>query len=556
MSTDDLPYVPNVDDVEQQAESAEDPSEFRPRGENRDSTGFIHSRGGFDENGRKRVRSWRVGTKSDSDTDIESVPAAAKEEYRRYYLEFAITQSALRTFDDLVLEPDWEVTAKVNDEVDEDMTDALNLWGQHCAIRAGEPGHDLSNILSQCPSGRRAKPAVIIEKIGTVEDPEAIAGLQLLEPWNMSARFVPNQNMIIQPGHDVGRDHPMVERNGKQVPAAYVQYDDEQDSFASSSDSDQIPFAQDDLLKLTYDPPDGSAWGRTIWSSLAEPIDRLKQKLRDRDAAIRLTGHPHRIYSSDAWTKEEAKQYADAHDEGQMSAWDIEDEANKKSYAGRVDYVPHTVNVQVVEGEVADISDAVKDDLEQIFSILPVSKHNIAYVDEINQFVVDPLDANDDRRVDKERRYLEGKFSPLFAEKADELADDEYPGEVEFHIRQPESDNPLERSDFEPERVADLVGAFTEYVKSGASTEFPRELPYFFAGMSRETFEDEYAEEPIDPNEATDADDGVSTAEVDDAAEVDIDEDDPDVQSAAAQMGLLANGSAEPDAEQESESAD
>lgn len=540
MATDsNTPYVPDADEIEQQAVGDSDGDDLSPRGEHRGDSAFVISRSGrFTTDGRRR--SWRSGL-DESAADIEPVPAAAKEEYRRYFLEFALTQSALRTFDDLVLEPDWEVTAKINDEVDEEMTEALNLWGQNCTVRAGEPGHDLNNILAQCPSGRRAKPAVLIEKIGTVDDPDAIAGLQLLEPWEMSARLVPNQNLIIQPGHEVGRDHPTVERDGEEVPAAYVQYDEAHSTFASS-DKDAIPFAQDDLLKLTHEPPDGSAWGRTIWSALAEPIDRLKQKLRDRDAAIRLTGHPHRIYSSETWSKDEAQAYADAHDAGDMSAWDLEEEANKKSYAGRVDYVPETVSVQVVEGNVADISGAIKDDLEQIFSILPVSKHNIAYVDEINQFVVEPLDANDDRKVDKERRYLESAFTPLFEDKADELANaDEYEGEVEFHIRQPESDNPLERSDFDPERVAKLIDAFTEWVKSGASAEFPRELPYFLSGMSREDFEGEFGEEdrdrPMDTSEpdATDTE-GEEAAE---GEEEDIDEEDPNVQEAAEQMNLV-----------------
>lgn len=561
--TNPTPAVPSVevkaDEVEQQAvEDSTSDDDLSPRGEHRGDSGFVVSRAGkFSDDGRRR--SWRAGL-DDSAADIEPVPAASKEEFRRYFLEFALTKSALRTFDELVLEPDWEVTAKIDDEVDEEMTEALNLWGQNCTVRAGEPGHDLSNILSQCPSGRRSKPAVLIEKVGTTDDPEAIAGLQTLEPWEMSARLVKDQNFVIQPGHDVDPDHPTVERDGEDVPAAYVQYDNSTSSFGGS-DKDPIPFAQGDLLKLTYEPPDGSAWGRTIWSALAEPIDRLKQKLRDRDAAIRLTGHPHRIYSSDAWSKEEAKEYADSHDSGQMSAWDMEEEANKKSYAGRVDYVPHTVSVQVVDGNVADISDAIKDDLEQIFAVLPVGKHNIAYVDEINQFVVEPLDANDDRKVDKERKYLESVFSPLFGEKADELYESDYPGEVEFRIRQPESDNPLERSDFDPERVATLTRAFTEFVKSGASTEFPRELPYFLAGMNREEFEDEYAEgddafedeaaeEEPNPDEDADEED-----EDEQEQEEEIDEDDPDVQEAAEQMSVGLNRAAASAPEAESANA-
>lgn len=546
----------SVDLLEQQAEADEggtSPSDLDPRGEHRGGDGFVVSRGGRIEESRK-WSNWLRQSTGGTETDIEPVPDDARESYRLYCQEFAIVQSALRKFDDLVLEPEWEVEAKIDDELDEDMTEALELWGDNCAVRAGEAGHNLNHILSQCPSGRRAKPAVLIEKIGTTDDPDAIAALQMLEPWDMSARMRKNQNLVIQPGDDVPPEHPTVEKDGDEVPAAYVQYDSADSRFGmGTDDDDEIPFAENDLLKLTYEPPEGSAWGQTIWPPLAEPIESLKQKLRDRNAAIRLTGHPHRIYSSDSWTKEQAREFANMHDEGQSSAWDLEQEREKMSYAGRVDYVPHTVNVEVVDGDVADISDAVKDDLEQIFSILPLSKHNIAYVDEINQFVVEPLNENDDRNVDKERRYLESVFGPLFQDKADELADreDGYEGDVSFHIRQPESDNPLERSEFDPQRVADMVGAFTEFVKSGASSEFPRELPYFFAGMDREGFEDEYADTPLDPesdddepagqeppeDEPEDAD-AEDEDEDENEGEADVDEADEEVQAASEQLGI------------------
>lgn len=525
--------------------AADDGSALQPKGEYRTGSTdpFVVSRSG-DLSGTLPARRSGLlhGGTTDTEADIESVPADAKHAYEDYYLTFTIAQSALKTFDDLVTEPDWAVEATIDGETDEEMTDALDLWGHNCTIRAGEPGHDIATILAQAPSGRRAKPAVLVEKIGTTDDPDAIAALQLLEPWDMSARLRANQNLLMQPGDPIPPDHPTVKVDGETIPAAYVQYDEETSRFgtAGATEAHPIPFAASDLLKLTYEPPDGSAWGRTIWTALAEPIDALKQKLRDRNASIRLVGHPHRIYSSDSWTREQAQDYANAHDTGQTSAWDDDVDDGDGGYAGRIDYVPNTVNVEVVEGEVADISEAVKDDLEQIFAMLPVGQHNIAYVENINQFVVEPLDQNDNRAVDKERRYLESEFTDLFAEKADELAEGEYSGEVAFKIRQPESDNPLDRSEFDPDRVASLVRAFTEFVTSGASTEFPRELPYFLSGMDRESFEAEYGD--VDPDEfAADSDDADTDESSDELTEDDddeIDADNPDVQEAAEQMGI------------------
>jgi hypothetical protein len=175
---------------------------------------------------------------------------------------------------------------------------------------------------------------------------------------------------------------------------------------------------------------------------------------------------------------EQAKEYATAHEEGDVSAGPYMDAEDKdETFAGRVDFVPETVEITTETGSVADIDDAVMDDLQHIFSVLPVARFKIAYEEDINQFVVEPQQEKDDRLVDDERRYLEDEFEPVFERKANELAaGDDYPGEISFRVEPDLDENPLRREDFPAENL-EAVGSFIEsYYRSGATADFPPEF--------------------------------------------------------------------------------
>ncbi len=494
-------------------EEEEDFSELEPKGQHRDT---VISRDRTP--GTRRGARGLMGRRDTlSDTDLSPPPEDAWENFRDYYLEFPFVQAALKIFDENVVEPGWDVEARIDGDVDEEMTRALEIWGENCAIFAGEPGHDIIHILSQIPSLRRVKPAVFLEKIGTTDEPDSLTAIQMLDPTTITIRLRRNQNIVVQPGDDVGQGHPVTEDG---TPAGYVQYDDEVDRSLSRHDKlDPINFAADDIIKVVYDPEEGSPWGRTIWPALEDTITGLKEKLADRNAAIRLAGHPHRIYSSDTWSQEQAEEFADSHEAGEVSTWEMDTERRSDGFASRVDFVPNVVEVTVVEGNVADIKDAIQDDVEAIFSMLPVSKFKIAYEEHINQFVVEPQSEKDQMWVDKERRFIESIVgNPLFRQKADELADG-YDGEVDFRIRQPASENPLERDSFNADDFLTFMRAFNEFANSDAALDFPSALPYFAAGMDREKFEEEYGN-------------------LDDVTR-DVDEEDEDVEQAAEALGLI-----------------
>jgi len=459
----------SAEGVEQLAEG--DPA---PRGEQRTSTSEE------DAGAAPGILGYRTTSGFGPGSDVRSEPSAPPEKIRKYwnnyYNEFALTRAPLKSFDLAVMEPGYRIRVEdVAGERDEDMEEALELWAENCVIHAGEMGHDLATLLGSLPSKRRGKGTALIEKVGTEEDPDAMAALMSLDPATFQIYTREDQTVLIQPDDGVDDDHPSTEKG---TAAAYNQYDEDLGRY---SDKDPIPFTVDDIIKLTYDADDGEVWGTSVFDACRDRIDALVQKLEDRDFAVRQTGYPHRVYSSENWTQKEAEDYAEAHKEGDVSSeygpddgGDADRGGDKESFAGRVDFVPDTVDVRVVEGTVPDISGAVRDDIEQIFSVMPVGKYQIAYADDLNQFVVDPQIEKDNERVDNERRYIERKLTPVLKEKADELASgNRYAGSVHFSIEPQQDENPLRREGFPAENLTALMEAFSKFSESGADMYMP-----------------------------------------------------------------------------------
>jgi hypothetical protein len=476
------------DDADAEQLGPDDPD---PRGEHRedDAGGFLT---GYSTVAQRQQRADPAVVP----TSVHDPPANIDRYWQQYVKSFALVRGALQLFDQAVIEPGYQITTEIDGETDDEMQDALDTWASQCVIHAGETGHDLSVMLRQCPSKRRGRGTVLIEQVGTESAPETIAALMFLSPGTFRMYTREDQNILVQPDDPVSADHP---RTPRDEAAAYVQYDED---LPTSYDKDPIPFAQDDLLKLVYDPDEGATWGTSIFEAIGDRIDSLLRKMRDRDVAIRHTGHPWRVISSDTWSENQANEYAKKHRTGEMSAREAPEDDDITSFAGRVDFVPHdVVNIETHTGDVADITDAVMDDVQQIFSVLPISRFKLAYEEGINQFVVEPQQDKDARLVDDERRYLERKFEPVIEAKADELAGGSYEGDIDFSIEQPKAENPLKRDDFDVERFERFMNAFATFAQSGADALFPRELAFFAANMDPDQFADEMGLEDALPDD-------------------------------------------------------
>lgn len=410
------------------------------------------------------------------DVEVSVAPEKLNDRYDEYVKTKPLVKSPLSVFSDAVTEPGWTVTAEVDGETDDDMEDALDMWGKNCVIHAQEPGNDILTLVEQIPEKRRGKGTMYVEKVATADGTSDLGALMLLDPASIKVYSRENQPLLIQPDDDVPADHPTTD-DGRA--AAYTQYEDE-DLYP---DSDTIAFAADDLVKITYEPDEGSAWGTPLWVTIQEHVDGLYRKLRDRNASIRINGHPWRVVSNESWSYDDASRFLKKHFKGDdISTW-FDDEAEKKrSFAGRLDAVPHHLDIQEHTGEVPDISDAIMDDIQAIFSVMPVSRFKLAYEESINQFVVQPQDEKDQRLVDKEQGVIRQHIEPLFEEKADELAGGEYDGEITWKLEQPADENPLVREGFDSDDFAQTAKAFTD-------ADAPPEVIYWLAGIDREEFE-------------------------------------------------------------------
>lgn len=478
------------DDVDAELDDAD------PRGEDRSGNSSRRTSSG---SGFIGYMLGLAGTRDDNDDELDVVertpPSKIAEYWREYYQRFALTRAPLRLFDETVVEPGVKIRAEdAEGERDREMENALRYWADNCVIHAGELGHPIETLVGSIPSRRRGKGTVFVEKVGTKNDPDALVGLMSLDPSTFKIRTRENQPILLQPDDVVDDDAPLAPGDKT---AAYLQYDDA----LGYDESDTIPFATGDVIKLTYDTDDGEVWGSSVFDACAPRIDSLRQKLDDRDYAIRMTAYGHRIYSSEGWSMAEAENYAEAHRDGDVSANyapnDRDDDTpggEKKSFAGRVDFVPHTVEVTAEHGDVPDLSDPIQDDIEQIFSVMPVSKFKIAYEEGINQFVVEPQSEKDSMLVDAERRYIERRLlQPVFDEKVDELASgDRYNGSVSVTIEPPETENPLRRESYPDENIDTFANAWQKYMSSNAEVHLPPEAFAELMGFDLGELQDKY----------------------------------------------------------------
>lgn len=433
--------------------------------------------------------------------DVSVPPKHLTTRYNEYIQTEPLVKGALTIFNDSVTEPGWMVDAEIDDETDEEMQEALELWGKNCAVHAHEPGNDIETLIEQIPEKRRGKGTIYIEKAAARGDENSLGGLLFLPPETVKVYSRENQPILIQPTDTVPPDHPRTESGEA---AAYVQYDEKLDGY---EDKDPIAFSANDVLKIVYDPAEGAAHGTPMWVTIREHIDRLNQLLSDRGASIRINGHPWRTISNEHWSYKEAEKFLSAHFSGDISTWQESTTKDQDTFAGRMDAIPHNIEVDEHTGSIPDIDDAIMDEVQQIFSILPVSRYLIAYEEGINQFVVEPQERKDERNAVKERHIIREYIEPVFEQKGDELAGGEYEGTITWKIEQPADENPLERESFDADDWATMVEPFLD---AGA----PLELAYWSAGVDQEQFE--YADDEVAP----------------------LDEADEDVQARAEEMGI------------------
>lgn len=363
-----------------------------------------------------------------------------KDEYQKYWRTFEtvpLVRESIRDFAAEVVEPGWRVTA--NDSKTEE---ALREWAEQCAIIAGERDNDILPFLKQAIIQREVRGTVLIELVPGSKDDDSIAGLKFINPETVSIYTVPNKALLPKPEDS----YDTVPKNSKGESVAYVQYDDE----LGYNDKNSVKFTKDQIAKFVRDPDTGDLRGTSRIESIQDRLDGLKQKLSDNDEAIAAKAYPVWLFlmgSEDfPWTEEEIESFMEKHDEENFSP------GMKQAISGDID-------IETVSGEVAEIAESLKFDVDWIMSSMPMPKYALGGFEEnINQFVSQQQENRIEKQKKEARGELEKEMTDIFRRKA-EMDDELSPEGVEFMIEREEALSPILDDDVNLEEVQQYAAA-------------------------------------------------------------------------------------------------
>lgn len=384
------------------------------------------------------------------DIERRSPPKDAIQKYWRIYETEPIVRSSINTYASDVMEPG----VRVNTD-DEDLKERLEEWMRHAAILEGESNADFERFLEQFLVQREVRGTALAEVVPQANNPENMWGFRLLNPETMDFVTKRRQNILIQP-EDTDLEGVEITPNGEA--AAYVQYSD--GAIAGPfADRDEIPFSQNDIVKMTLDADTHDVFGTSRLEAIEFYIEGLRQIVSDNEEAIAAKGYPHWIFKlgepngseenprDGVWPEEKVKELRNEHAQGKYSA-------------GQKDFLPGDVDVDVVHGEVADIDNVLDFYTEKISAALPVPKYRIGYADDINRDITQQQDERYQNEIRHARNELENIWSPVIERKAEEWGFDE---KVCIEIAPQKTDYLLGRDNFDAQAAQAASQAISMY---------------------------------------------------------------------------------------------
>jgi hypothetical protein len=343
-----------------------------------------------------------------------------KEDLERYweiYKEVSIIRDPIRSFASEVVGPGYYI-----DTENEDLKEELEDWLQHSSIVGGEIDKDFSFLLKKAQIQREVKGTVFCEKVENQDD--ELYGFKLMKPETVRAFTKPGQTVLLPPDYDPDEQEEntngllqnLIEEqnfytNGDDETAAYVQLDE---TISGNDDGYYIPFTRDQVLKLDRDSDIGSIFGESRIAAVEDRLNSLLKKLDDNDKAIESVSQPFQLFKfgtgdSGPWEPEEISSFMEEH-----SASEFE--------PGMKQGVQGDVEVDTVEGEVADIKEFLDWDLNWIISEMPMPLYSLgAFTSDVNQFISRSQSARLERQVQEARDEIQNEWTPVIEEKAEEL---------------------------------------------------------------------------------------------------------------------------------------
>ena len=336
-------------------------------------------------------------------------PRAEIEKYWRLYQTTPLIRASFNQFGDDIVAEGYRVQA------DEDETkEFLAEWCETAAVIAGERNRDLHDLIRGIPIQHEARGTAVIEHAPARQDPDAIAGLTFVNPATLTPYRQPGTSMLVRPG-DTEYDNIKLTDDGKA--AAYVQYDRERGY--GSDDSTERRLAQTDVTKIANDPDTGDIFGTSSVEPVATRVEALRKKLASNEQAI----------ESMAWGQWffgfEAEKVDDGAGGEKLIEWSDDDKDDFMDDLREIepgDQIGHdgTVNVENIPGEVADILDNLKFDVDYVLSAMPAPTYSVGFETDINQFVVDGQEERHEQRISAIRGRIERALTPVLKQVAEQ----------------------------------------------------------------------------------------------------------------------------------------
>ena len=385
------------------------------------------------------------------------------EEYVEDYEDCPLVATPLDNFASDVMAPGYrfESDADETDGQGRTVDEALADFAEEAAIVAGEFNRDYGDLLEDEVRDTLLRGTSLAELAYRDRDKaEEIMGFRLFRAETTTAYTRPGQAILLRPDDDpVQRTERGKDREAPTTPAdktaAYVQYDD----IFGTDETDEVVFAQDDVVKIANKPDTGDVFGRSEVGAVHDRVRGLLQKLNDVDEAIAAKAYAFwliRMGHDETATKadiEQARQF--------MSEQEAENYGPGKKQA-----VPNMVEIETVEGEVPQVWDSLSFDVQYILSRLPGAKYQTGFEDDVNRDIAKRQQEDYEDRVIRMRHRIEAKWMPVWERIAVQLGfgSEESPPEFDFLVQEETETNPLRQDWFDPSAYKTLM----EGIKAGA----------------------------------------------------------------------------------------
>ena len=438
------------------------------------------------------------------DVDRKTPDRGSIEEWVNEYEENVLIRKPTQTFTSDVLEPGYRCTVGDSDDEDIptvpetypdsdyhglDLDEALEKWLSEAGIVDGEYEHDFEDVLEKHLKDKVGKRGTSMVEI-VYDDPSEqnrIMGLRPFKVETITAYTLEGKSILLRP--DDTAEEVSIEATSTQslgsgerttLPktragetACYVQFDD----VFGTKEADEVRLSQSDVVKDARDADTGDVFGLPDTASVYDRAKAIRQQYKDLDHALKTLAYKHWLVEVGTSNKSKAKELLKGID---------------PSNPEKVNVINYPLdNIDTVGGDVPDIDDTLKQEIEYVLSAFPVPIYRIGFEGDINRDVTSEQGDDYTRELSDERDRIESAFQPVLERKAREFLDGGAP-EVALEIRPEEDENPLHDEEFDASEFKATMDAL-----STAGVVLPRDyILETFLGVDADEI-DELEEAPL-----------------------------------------------------------